>query len=98
METKKAQKNTTAPASQTKKRVIDGVVVSNKMKDTVVVLVKRYTKHPKYKKYQSITKRFMAHDAGNTRAIGDKVQIEETAPISKHKRFRVLGSAPAATK
>ena len=81
-----------------KKRVIQGVVVSNKMKDTVVVRVERYTKHPKYQKYQVITKRFMAHDAGNTRAIGDKVSIEETAPISRHKRFKVIGDANAVPR
>lgn len=93
MKTTKTQQNTEAAAkTHGKKRVIDGVVVSTKMKDTVVVLVKRYRKHPKYQKYQVITKRYMAHDAGNTRAEGDKVQIEETAPISKNKRFRVIGT------
>lgn len=104
MKTTKAQQNKeTTSASPLgakvhgKKRVIDGVVVSTKMKDTVVVLVKRYRKHPKYHKFQVITKRYMAHDAGNTRAEGDKVQIEETAPISKNKRFRVIGTVPAST-
>lgn len=91
MKTTKTQQKTTA-TTQTKKRVLDGVVVSNSMKDTVVVLVKRYTKHPKYQKFQVITKRYLAHDAGNTRVVGDKVQIEETAPISKNKHFRVLGT------
>ena len=67
-----------------------GVVTSNKMKDTVVVRVNRFVKHPKYDKYISIDKKFKAHDAGNTKKIGDKVTIEECAPISKEKRFRVM--------
>jgi small subunit ribosomal protein S17 len=66
-----------------------GVVVSTKMKDTVVVKVKRFVKHPKYDKYMSIDKKFKAHDAGNTKQVGDKVTIVETAPISKDKRFKI---------
>jgi small subunit ribosomal protein S17 len=72
------------------KRTLTGVVVSDKMKDTIVVLVKRYTKHPKYHKYQMKTKRFKAHDAGNTKKIGETVTIEESAPISRDKKFRVI--------
>jgi small subunit ribosomal protein S17 len=67
-----------------------GVVVSDKMKDTVVVKVKRFVKHPKYDKYTSIDKRFKAHDAGNTKKVGDNVTIVETAPISKDKRHKVI--------
>jgi small subunit ribosomal protein S17 len=69
---------------------MDGVVVSDKMKDTVVVKVKRFVKHPKYDKYTSIDKRYKAHDAGNSKKVGDKVTIVETAPISKDKRHRVI--------
>ncbi len=72
------------------KKTLNGVVVSDKMKDTVVVKVSRYEKHPKYGKYISKSKKFKAHDAGNTKKIGDKVTIEETAPISKDKHFRVI--------
>jgi small subunit ribosomal protein S17 len=68
-----------------------GVVVSDKMKDTVVVRVERYFKHPVYKKFISRSKKFMAHDAGNTKKIGDAVTIVETTPISKNKRFAVIG-------
>lgn len=69
---------------------LEGVVVSTKMKDTVVVAVERYVKHPMYGKYFTKTKRFKAHDAGNTCAMGEKVTIEECAPISKDKHFRVV--------
>lgn len=72
------------------RKQLSGVVVSDKMKDTVVVLVKRYTKHPKYQKYYTVSKRYKAHDAGNTKKIGDNVTIEETRPISKTKTFKVI--------
>ena len=77
-------------ASKTSKKVMTGVVTSDKMKDTIVVEVSRFVKHPKYDKYISINKKFKAHDAGNTKKIGDKVSIEECAPISKDKKFRVI--------
>ena len=73
-----------------KKKELSGVVVSNKMKDTVVVTVKNYKKHPRYGKYISIDKKYKAHDAGNTKNIGDKVTIRETRPISKDKHFVVV--------
>ena len=68
-------------------KVLSGVVVSDKMKDTVVVEVQRYNKHPKYGKFIKSKKKYKAHDAGNTQKIGDKVEIIETRPISKDKRF-----------
>ncbi len=67
-----------------------GVVVSDKMKDTVVVLVERYEKHPKYEKYIRRSKKYKAHDKDNTKRIGEKVTIQETKPISKDKRFIVI--------
>jgi small subunit ribosomal protein S17 len=85
MKEKNTQKNTVL-----KGKVLEGIVVSNKMKDTVVVLVERYEKHPQYGKYIQRRKRFQAHDAGNTKAIGDKVSIRETKPISKRKSFIVI--------
>lgn len=72
------------------KKTLTGVVASTKMKDTIVVEVTRFVKHPKYGKYFKSTKRFKAHDAGNTKVLGDKVTIEECAPISKDKKFRVI--------
>lgn len=79
-----------AKTKTTKAKVLSGTVVSDKMKDTVVVLVTRYEKHPKYEKFIGTKKRFKAHDAGNTKKIGDKVEIRETRPISKDKHFIVV--------
>ncbi len=72
------------------KRTLKGTVVSDKMKDTIVVRVQRFVKHPKYHKYIKLHKKYKAHDAGNTKKIGDVVVIEETAPVSKDKKFRVI--------
>ena len=72
-------------------RILKGTVVSTKMQDTVTVVVDRYVKHAKYKKYQRRSKKYLVHDAGNTAKEGDKVAITETAPISKRKRFRIVG-------
>jgi small subunit ribosomal protein S17 len=74
------------PEAQT----FSGTVVSSKMKDTVVVLIERYEKHPKYRKFLKRSKRFKAHDEGNKKKDGDKVTIQACAPISKDKRFRVI--------
>ena len=74
----------------TGKRVLQGVVVSDKMQDTVVVAVTRYEKHPKYKKYLKSVKKYHAHDKGTNFAEGDKVEIREAKPISKLKRFEVI--------
>lgn len=68
---------------------LSGTVVSNKMKDTIVVEVSRFVKHPKYEKFIKRSKKFKAHDAGNTKQIGEKVVIVETKPISKDKQFIV---------
>jgi len=71
-------------------KILSGTVVSDKMKDTVVVLVERYEKHPKYGKFVKHNKRFKAHDVGNTKKIGEKIDIRETKPISKDKHFIVV--------
>jgi small subunit ribosomal protein S17 len=77
-------------AEQKRGKVLRGVVVSNKMKDTVVVDVTRFVKHPKYKKYYKVNKKYKAHDLNNTLNVGDKVSIMETRPISKTKHFVLL--------
>lgn len=73
-----------------KRKILSGVVVSDKMKDTIVVLVERFVKDDKYKKYITLRKRYKVHDAGNTKKIGDKVSIESCRPISRHKSFKVI--------
>ncbi len=73
-------------------KTLKGVVVSDKMKDTIVVEVARFVKHPKYKKYYKINKKYKADDKGNTKKIGDKVEIVSCRPISKDKHFVVVTS------
>lgn len=75
---------------QKNNKTLKGKIISDKMKDTVVVLVERYVKHPKYKKYFKKSKKFKAHDFGNKCRIGDSVVIEESKPISKDKSFKVI--------
>lgn len=73
-------------------RQLRGVVVSDKMDKTVTVDVVRFVKHKKYKKYFKKNKRYQAHDENNQYKIGDKVLIKETRPISRHKKFTVVGT------
>lgn len=73
-----------------KPKILRGVVVSDKMKDTIVVSVTRFVKHEKYKKYYKVSKKYKAHDFGNTKKIGDKVEIKECRPISKDKHFTLI--------
>jgi len=74
-------------------RQMTGIVVSDKMKDTIVVKVGGYKKHEKYKKFIASSKKFKAHDAGNTYKIGETVTIMECRPISKDKSFTVIPKA-----
>jgi small subunit ribosomal protein S17 len=74
-------------SSAKKIKTLKGEVVSDKMKDTIVVVVKRYVKHPKYGKFIEKRKRYKVHDAGNTKKIGDTVTIRQSRPISKDKYF-----------
>lgn len=71
-------------------RTLSGTVIASKMQDTCTVAVERFVKHPKYKKYQRRTKKYLVHDAGNTAEVGQKVDIKEVAPISKRKRFALV--------
>ncbi len=73
------------------KRQLRGEVVSDKMNKTRVVAITRLKKHPRYLKYYKITTRFKAHDENNEYKIGDKVVIEETRPMSKEKRWKIIG-------
>ncbi|KND46969.1 MAG: ribosomal protein S17 [Parcubacteria bacterium C7867-004] len=79
----------TTNTPQAKPQSFQGVVVKTAMKDTATVAVSRYVKHAKYKKYQVRTKKFLAHDPGNTVQVGDAVTIVACAPVSKRKTFKI---------
>ena len=85
METK-----TTRPQSFT------GVVIKTAMKDTATVQVDRFEKNAKYKKYFVRSKKYLAHNPGNTAQVGDTVTIEATRPISKLKHFAIVAGAGSA--
>ncbi len=82
METKEIKKNNG--------KVLKGTIVSSKMKDTIVVSIDSFKKHPKYGKFMKRQKKIMAHDEGNKHKEGEVIEIIETRPISKNKRFKVL--------
>ena len=72
------------------KKILTGIVVSDKPNKTVTVLVERKYQHPFLKKIIKNRKKYQAHDEKNMYKIGDTVQIEESKPYSKYKRFKVL--------
>jgi small subunit ribosomal protein S17 len=72
------------------KRVMQGVVVSDKMDKTIVVKVERRYQHPIYKKYIRRSKKYHAHDENNQFKMGDTVTIRESRPLSKLKRWEVV--------
>jgi small subunit ribosomal protein S17 len=72
------------------KRQLNGTVMSDKMMKTAVVAVSYQKKHPKYLKYYTVTRRFKAHNENNEYKTGDQVVIEETRPLSKDKRFKIV--------
>lgn len=83
-------------ATTQKGKVLQGVVVKAAMKDTCTVAIQRYVKHPKYEKFQSLTKKFLVHDAGNTAKVGDTVEIREVSPMSKRKHFALAAIVKTA--
>ncbi|KND51327.1 MAG: ribosomal protein S17 [Parcubacteria bacterium C7867-001] len=84
---------TTTPRPQS----FRGTVVKTAMKDTATVLVSRYVKHPKYKKYRTLSKKYLVHDEGNTAKVGDEVTIVACRPISKLKRFKLASTQKSAS-
>ncbi len=86
----KTKTNKEITEKKNKGNILKGVVVSDKMDKTVVVTVSRFVKHPLYGKFYKISKKYKAHDEENKYKIGDKVEIIETKPISKDKRFAVI--------
>jgi small subunit ribosomal protein S17 len=67
----------------------EGVVVSDKMTKTRVVMIERVYRHPRYERVITRSKRLKAHDETNATKVGDRVLIEETRPLSKEKRWRI---------
>ncbi len=78
------------------KRILTGTVVSDKSDKTIVVLVERKVKHPLYGKIIRRSKKYHAHDENNVIKEGQIVRIEECAPISKNKTWRLVADAAAA--
>lgn len=72
------------------RKQIVGKVISNKMDKTVVVQIERMLMHPKYHKFVRKTKRVKSHDERNECSVGDIVLVEETRPLSKEKRYRLV--------
>jgi small subunit ribosomal protein S17 len=79
----------TAEVSRGYRKVREGLVVSDKMDKTVVVVVEDRVKHPKYGKVIRRTKKYRAHDGANECGVGDRVLLMETRPLSATKRWRV---------
>ena len=82
--------NTKKEIIKNKGTTLKGVVVSDKMKKTVIVSVSRFVKHSLYGKFYKMSKKYKAHDEENKYKTGDIVEIVETRPISKDKRFKVI--------
>lgn len=76
--------------NRSKRKEVTGVVIANKMNKTVTVKVTRRERHPKYQKVVERSKKYYAHDESNVLAVGQKVRLMETRPISKLKRWRVI--------
>ena len=79
------------------KRILEGVVVSDKMDKTVVVEVERRVQHPVYKKFIRKSKRYHAHDESNAIKAGETVRIIESRPLSKTKRWVVITEGEQAS-
>lgn len=79
------------PKEKAQKRKLIGIVVGDRMQKTRTVAVTRLTKHPKYLKFFKVTKRFKAHDETNEYKKGETVVIQETNPISRDKRWIIVG-------
>lgn len=79
-----------APASSALRTTLEGTVVKAAMQKTITVKVTRFVKHPKYQKYQTLTKKYKVHDENGVAKVGDKVTIVETKPISKDKHFMLV--------
>src|SRR5512143_1092127 len=98
-----AESNTTLETARGKRKERVGEVISNRMAKTIIVRVERRFPHPKFKKVVTGYKKLYAHDEKSEAKVGDRVRIEETRPLSKIKRWRLVeivekssGVAPVA--
>jgi len=87
---------TAAERTNRKERV--GEVIANRMSKTIIVRVERRFPHPKFKKVVTGYKKFYAHDEQNEAKVGDRVRIQETRPLSKTKRWRLVEVVERATE
>lgn len=78
---------TTTQVKKSNKKVLNGSVVSDKMDKTIVVRVERTFRHPTYSKVVRVSKKYYAHDEKNEAKVGDEVQIVESRPLSRLKRW-----------
>ncbi|HOX58706.1 MAG TPA: 30S ribosomal protein S17 [Candidatus Paceibacterota bacterium] len=98
-----AETNNTATVARAKRKERVGEVIANKMAKTIIVRVERRFPHPKFKKIVTGHKKLYAHDEKGLAKVGDRVRLEETRPLSKTKRWRLVevvesgsGVAPVA--
>ncbi len=84
-------------STDVQQKTLRGVVVSDAMDKTVVVKVERFVKHPKYHKFQKMSKKYKAHDEENTYKVGDTVDIVACRPLSKDKHFMVAATSKAVS-
>ncbi|MEA2971897.1 MAG: small subunit ribosomal protein [Actinomycetota bacterium] len=87
---KAADADTAAEKRPNQRKVREGVVVSTAMDKTAIVAVVERVRHRRYAKTVQTTKRFHAHDEANTAHVGDRVRVQETRPLSKLKRWRIV--------
>ncbi len=85
-----AETTTTAKAVRAKRKERVGEVIANKMAKTIIVQVERRFPHPKFKKVVTGYKKLYAHDEKGEAKVGDRVRLEETRPLSKTKRWRLV--------
>ncbi|MFZ2804579.1 MAG: 30S ribosomal protein S17 [Patescibacteria group bacterium] len=86
----------TTPESTTMRRHLEGIVVSTKMAKTVVIRIDRRVAHEKYGKYFTVSTKLKVHDEKGAAHVGDLVEVEETRPLSKEKRWRFVRTVKAA--
>ena len=80
----------TAPSDRARRKMRQGVVVSDKMDKTVIVSIKQVVRHPTYHKTIRRSRKLIAHDEAGDAHVGDTVRVMETRPLSKTKRWRVV--------